>query len=162
MVLPVRHVAEAAVAHDNSFIAELVIGHDPAPVADNDVVTAAAGDCVIALAAKYDQRQRGSGGIDRIVIGTVRIGVIMVVWPLGIQDKGAGRPGSQADGHGVVAQAGVQCRNGIDQIIVFQAGTGHRDGVVTIAAPEGNATGKGSAGCVIGDGCRGDAGDGVS
>ena len=59
----------------------------PASVAEDEVVAATTCDVVLALAAEYDKRKRGCGGIDRVVVGARDTGVIVAERSLGIQDK---------------------------------------------------------------------------
>ena len=160
-------VAETTPAQDLHDVAKGIRVLDPPAVAEDDVVVAAAPDVVLALAAEDHQRQRGSRCVDGVVVGPCRSGVIVVVRSLRVDGEELVGGGAERHGHGVVAEARVEGREGahvepadLRAGVLARAGDRHRVGAV--AAPDRNAAGVGpsqAGGGGVVDGHRSEAAD---
>ncbi len=125
-------------------IAGGILVFDPAAITEDDVVVAAAPDIVLALAAEDYQRQGGSRCVDGVVVGPGRAGVIVVVRSLRVHREELVGDGAECHGHGVVAKAGVEGREGahvkpadLRAGVLARAGDG--DHVVGVATPDRDA-----------------------
>ena len=94
---------------------------------------------VVALAAKDEQGKRGAGGIYHIIIGW-RGEKAILIGTLSVQDEESVSASEQRDNKIVVAEAGVEGRDGANARAFMRPC--HVDVVRSVATPDGDAIGE--------------------